>query len=84
MIDTEKAILGEYIKTAQMVLEKEFGNNYSSETLEKFAMILIEEDRQNALEKEAESIVYRSFADELKNLGINPIPVLKEMSQISE
>jgi hypothetical protein len=85
MSDTAtKAVLEEYVKIAEAVLEKEYGANYTPETLEKFAMILIESDRISALEKEAESVIYRSFADELKNLGINPLPVLKGLAEVAE
>lgn len=84
MSDTAKAVLGEYVKTAEAVLTKEYGSKFTPETLEKFAMILIESDKQSALEKEAESVIYRSFADELGNLGIDPLPVLKELAQVTK
>jgi|WetSurSiteA1Bulk_404760.scaffolds.fasta_scaffold148889_2 hypothetical protein len=84
MSDTAKAVIEEYVKTAEAVLAKEFGSNVTPEMLEKFAMILIESDRQNALEKEAESVIYRSFADELKNQGIDPLPVLKGLAEVAE
>lgn len=84
MTDAVKAVIEDYVKTAEAVLTKEYGNDFTPETLEKFAMILIESDRKNALEKEAESVIYRSFADELKDLGVDPLPVLKELAQVDE
>lgn len=44
-------------------------------------MVLIAQDQQAAMEKEAEFAIFSSFADELKNQGVDPIPVLKKLSE---
>jgi hypothetical protein len=83
MSDVERGILGEYVKVAEQLL-KEYGDAYTPDSLEKLSMVLIERDRISAMEKEAEDIIYHSFAEELQNLGVDPIPVLKEMVKTDE
>jgi hypothetical protein len=72
-------ILSGYVKLAQAALESEYGTNYTSEDLRKLAQVLIAQDQQAAMKKEAEFAIFSSFADELKNIGIDPIPVLKRL-----
>jgi hypothetical protein len=75
-------ILTGYVKLAQKALEVEYGTNYTEEDLRKLAMVLIAQDQQAAMEKEAEFAIFSSFAEELKNQGVNPIPVLKKLDEI--
>jgi hypothetical protein len=82
MSNTERGVLEEYVKAAETMLAQEYPGNYTPETLEKLSMVLIERDRESAMEKEAEDVIFRSFADELQNLGIDPLPVLKEMAKV--
>lgn len=84
MTDAARGVLEEYVKVAGTMLKQEYGESYTPETLEKLSMVLIERDKQSAMEKEAEAVIYRSFADELKNLGVDPLPVLKDLAKIAE
>ena len=74
-------ILTEYVKLAQKSLDA-FGGGYTNEDLLKLSMVLIAQDQQAAMEKEAEFAIFSSFADELKNQGVDPIPVLKRLSEV--
>jgi len=84
MTDAAKGVIEEYVKAAETMLTQEYGANYTPETLEKLSMVLIERDKETAMEKEAEEVIFRSFADELIHLGIDPLPVLKEMAKVDE
>jgi hypothetical protein len=84
MADATRGVLQEYVKAAETMLKQEYGLNYTPENIEKLAMVLIERDKETAMEKEADNVIYRSFAGELINLGINPIPILKDMAQTDE
>ncbi len=84
MTDAARGVLEEYVKAAELLLAREYGENYTPQTIEKLAMVLIERDKEAAMRKEAEAVIYRSFADELKNQGIDPLPVLKELAQVAE
>jgi hypothetical protein len=79
-----KEILAGYVNIAQKALEIEYGANYTDEDLSKLAMVLVAQDQQAAMEKEAEFAIFSSFAEELKNQGVNPIPVLKKLNEILE
>jgi hypothetical protein len=81
--ETAKEILAEYVKTAEWALQQA-GEDYTLETLEKLAMVLIAKDNEAAMVKEAEEVTYRAFADELATLGVDPLPILKELNKIIE
>jgi hypothetical protein len=77
MNNLDKQVLGEYVKVAESLLHP----SASPDSIEKLAMVLIESDYENALEKEAESVVYTAFAEELMNNGVDPLPILKELAK---
>jgi hypothetical protein len=83
MNNTADEILTGYVKLAQKSLDQ-FGNEYTEDDLLKLSMVLIAQDQQAAMEKEAEFAIFSSFADELKNQGIDPIPVLKKLDEVLE
>ena len=82
MDNTADEILTGYVKIAQKALETGYGNEYSSDDLLKLSMVLIAQDQQAAMEKEAEFAIFSSFADELKNQGVDPIPVLMKLDEV--
>jgi hypothetical protein len=75
-------VLEGYVKIAQAALKSEYGKNYTQEDLTKLSMVLIAQDQQAAMEKEAEFAVFSSFADELSKQGVDPIPVLTELDKV--
>ena len=77
----EKILTG-YVKTAEKALQEVYGANYTREDLTKLSMVLIAQDQQAAMEKEANFAIFSSFADELKKQGVDPVPVLTKLSEV--
>jgi hypothetical protein len=75
-------ILTGYVKTAEKALETVFGKQYTEDDLLKLSMVLIAQDQQAAMEKEANFAIFSSFADELKKQGVDPVPVLTKLSEV--
>ena len=70
-----KGLVAEYVKTAEELLTKEFGDKMNPSAVEKLATYLIEQDIEQAAarEKVAEldesgRVIARAFVDELNKL----------------
>lgn len=62
-------LLGGYVKTAATLLNEEYGDNFTTETVEKLASALYEADVQASMEKEAEAVLEYGFLDEFSKLA---------------
>ena len=71
--EAAQEIIGEYVKTAEALLKQEYGDNYTSSTIEKLADTLIQLDQDAAMSKEASLIKEHAFDDELEKIGADMI-----------
>lgn len=67
--EAARELIGEYVKTAEALLKKEFGEDYTPSTIEKLADTLISLDQEAATQTEANMIRQHAFESEVEKLA---------------
>ena len=62
-------ILAEYAETAEALLQKEYGSDYTKDTIIKLADTLIELDQQSGDDAEAATIREHAFSNEIEKIS---------------